>query len=319
MGRADAIAAITVYTARPATARRCLAGMISHDSAGVRVLLPILRASDRVRTAMNHNHAGLSSYLRKQLSEGHIVFTASQARAALGIGAGALIEAAQRQRERLISPRRGFYVIVPPRFRDEGAPPPDWYIHELMAHLNRPYYVGLFTAAQLHVESRRPPVPFQVITDRPRGPIRAGPYRIVFRYRKHMEGVARGVERHDTDTGHMNVSGAELTALDLVRYPGGDAGVDRISAALSDLARQLDPVMLAALSATFERSVAQRLGHLLDRLGCGEQTAALHDALTRGGQMYWVEFDPLQGADRYYASAVTERDERWRVKVRRPS
>ena len=88
---------------------------------------------------MNQNRAGLTSYVKKRLSEGRIVFTASQAQATLGIGAGVLLEAAQRQRKRVISSRRGFYVIVPPRVQDEGAPPPAWYIHDLMAHLNRPY------------------------------------------------------------------------------------------------------------------------------------------------------------------------------------
>ena len=267
---------------------------------------------------MNQNRAGLTSYLRTRLSEGRIVFTASQAQAGLGIGADALHEAAQRQRKRLISPRRGFYVIVPPRFRDEGAPPPAWYIHELMAHLNRPYYVGLFTAAQLHGDTRHASMPFQVITDRPLGPIQAGRFRIVFRYRKHMEGVARGIERRDTDTGHMKVSGTELTVLDLVRYPGEAGGVERIAATLAVLAARLNPDRLSALSTAFECSVAQRLGHLLERLGYGNQSVALHDTLTRSGQMYWVEFDPLQGTERYYASTVMERDDRWRVKVRMP-
>ena len=264
--------------------------------------------------------SALSSYLTERLSEGRVTFAASEAQAALGIGAGALLDAAERQQRRkhLIRPRRGFYVIVPPQFHRWGAPPPSWYIDELMAHSDRPYYVGLLTAAELHGASHQAVMEFQVITDRQLGAIRAGRSNIVFRYRKDMEGVAGGIEQRNTDTGLMKISGVELTALDLLRYPRGAGGIDHITTVLVDLGRRIDPDRLAAFSGAFERSVAQRLGHLLVWLGYGERTHALHSALTRGGEMFWVELDPLESADRDFSSAVVERDERWRVKVRRP-
>ena len=264
--------------------------------------------------------SALSSYLTERLSEGRVVFTASEAQAALGIGAGAFLDAAERQQKRkhLIKPRRGFYVIVPPQFHRWGAPPPSWYIDELMAHSDRPYYVGLLTAAELHGASHQAVMEFQVITDRQLGAIRAGRSNIVFRYRKDMEGVADGIEQHNTDTGLMKISSAELTALDLLRYPRGTGGIDQIATVLVDLGRLIDPERLAALSGAFERSVAQRLGHLLERLGYGERTHALHDVLTRGGGMFWVALDPLESANRDFSSAVVERNKRWRVKVRRP-
>ena len=264
--------------------------------------------------------SALSSYLTERLSEGRVVFTASEAQAALGISPGALLDAAERQQRRkhLIKPRRGFYVIVPPQFHRWGAPPPSWYIDELMAHSDRPYYVGLLTAAELHGASHQAVMEFQVITDRQLGAIRAGRSNIVFRYRKDMEGIAAGIEQRNTDTGLMKISDVELTALDLLRYPRGAGGIDHISTVLVDLGRRIDSDRLAVLSGAFERSVAQRLGHLLEWLGYGERTHALHDALTRGGGMFWVELDPLECADQDFSSAMVERDERWRIKVRRP-
>lgn len=268
---------------------------------------------------MNPKRSTFPSYLTKLQSEGRVVFTAPEAQAALGISAGALLDAAERQQKRkhLIRPRHGFYVIVPPQFHRWGAPPPPWYIDELMAHSDLPYYVGLLTAAELHGAGHQPVTEFQVITDRQLGPIRAGRSQLVFRYRKDMEGVADGIEQRKTDTGRMKISGAELTALDLLRYPRATGGLDQIATVLVDLGPQIDPDRLAALSGAFERSVAQRLGYLLERLGYRERTDALHDALTRGGEMFWVELDPLEGADRDFSSAVVERAKRWRVKVRR--
>ena len=268
---------------------------------------------------MNQKRSAFSSYLTERLSEGRVAFTAPEAQAALGIGAGALLDAAERQQKRghLIKPRRGFYVIVPPQFHSWGAPPPSWYIEELMAHSEQPYYVGLLTAAQLHGTSHRAAIEFQVITDRQLGTIRAGRSNIVFRYRKDMEGIADGIGQCRTDTGHMKTSGVELTAMDLLRYPRATGGLDRIVTLLVALGEMIDPERLATLSRAFERSVAQRLGHLLERLGHRERSGALHDALTRTGERYWVELDPLEGADRDFSSKVVERDERWRVKVRR--
>ncbi len=269
---------------------------------------------------MHTKRSAFSSYLTERLSEGRVVFTASEAQAELGIGPGALLDAAERQQRRkhLIRPRRGFYVIVPPQFLGWGAPPPSWYIDAMMAHSQRPYYVGLLTAAELHGASHQAVMEFQVITDRQLGPIRAGRSNIVFRYRKTMEAVADGIEKRDTDTGHMNIAGPELTALDLVRYPRGAGGLDHIATALVDLGPQIDATSLTALSGAFERSVGQRLGHLLERLGYGECTDGLHDALSRRKGMFWVELDPLEGAGQDFSPAVVERDERWRVKVRLP-
>ena len=267
---------------------------------------------------MHEKRSAFSSYLTTRLSEGRVVFTAAEAQAELGISRGALLDAAERQQRRnhLIRPRRGFYVIVPPQFLGWGAPPPSWYIDAMMAHSELPYYVGLLSAAGLHGASHQAVMEFQVITNRQLGPIRAGRSNIVFRYRKIMEAVADGIERRNTYTGQMNVAGVELTALDLVRYPRGAGGLDHIATVLMDLGRLIDADKLAALSGAFERSVAQRLGHLLDRLGYRECTDGLHEALTRRKAMFWVELDPLEGAGQDSAPAVTERDERWRVQVR---
>lgn len=91
---------------------------------------------------MLNQRSALSSYMTRMLSEGQAVFTSAQAQDALGIGKGALLDAAEKQQRRkhLIRPRRDFYVIVPPQFLAWGAPPPSWYIDSLMRHESRPYY-----------------------------------------------------------------------------------------------------------------------------------------------------------------------------------
>jgi hypothetical protein len=80
----------------------------------------------------------------------------------------------QQKHGHLITPRRGFYVIVPPQFMSWGAPPPSWYIDALMRHEGRPYYVGLLKAAELHGATHHAVMEFQVVTDKRLPKIRAG-------------------------------------------------------------------------------------------------------------------------------------------------
>ena len=67
---------------------------------------------------------------------GRLTFTREEAMAALGVSMPALKQAALRlaRRRRLVSPRRGFYVIVPLEHRDEGAPLIDAWLSEMLRY-----------------------------------------------------------------------------------------------------------------------------------------------------------------------------------------
>lgn len=262
--------------------------------------------------------SAVSSYVTRLLSQGQVVFSDAQAQEALGIGKGALLDAAEKLQKRghLISPRRGFYVIVPPQFLGWGAPPPSWYIDSLMHHEGRPYYVGLLKAAELHGATHQAVMEFQVVSDKRLRRIRAGRSALAFYYRKDMDAVAEGLEEHKTDSGRMKISCRELTMLDLLRYPHAAGGLDHIATVLSDLGGRFDAARLAVLSSAFERSVVQRLGHLLCRLDYQDGTNALYEAVLQGPDLPWVELEPARTGDADVPAPV-ERDERWRVTVRR--
>ena len=75
-----------------------------------------------------------------------------------------------------------------------------------------------------------------------------------------------------------------------------------------------EPAKLRLLSASFERPVVQRLGHLLDRLGHSDRSARMLQKLFEGKAPAWVELDRRE-AD--VQPEPIERDQRWRVVVRR--
>src|SRR5260370_1153097 len=149
---------------------------------------------------VSEQRTALPSYMTRLLSTGRVVFSRDEAQAALGFSQGALMDAAERQqrRQHLISPRRGFYVIVPPQYLAWGAPPPPWYIDDLMQHEGRPYYVGLLKAAELHGATHQAVMEFQVITDKRLPKIRAGRSTMAFYYRKDIGAVSAGIEDQKT-------------------------------------------------------------------------------------------------------------------------
>lgn len=263
--------------------------------------------------------ATLASFINGLQSAGRIVFSADEAIKALSSSHGAFLDAAERlQRSRhLINPRRGFYVVVPPQFFAWGAPPPPWYIDDLMRHEGRSYYVGLLKAAELHGATHQAVMEFQVVTDKRLPEMRIGRSILSFYYRKDMDSITAGVEQCKTDTGQMKVSSVELTALDLLRYRHAAGGLDNIVTVLSELAPKIDAKRLAALSASFERPVVQRVGHLLDRLHYRKLTENLVKGLSSNGSLEWVELDPTENGRGDLALEPVERDERWRVIVRR--
>jgi len=268
---------------------------------------------------MLEQRTNLSSNMTHLLSQGQIVFTDEQAQRALQIGKGALLDAAQKQQRRnyLITPRRGFYVIVPPQFLSMGAPPPSWYIDALMAHERRPYYVGLLKAAELHGATHQAVMEFQVITDKRMPRIKAGRSAIAFYYRKDIRAISAGLEDYKTNTGYMKISGPELTILDLLRYPQAAAGLNHMVTVLADLGTRIDGEKLAAISASFERTVLQRLGYLLCMLGYEDKAGHLHERISQQPPLPWVELDPALAADEDFAPEPIARDRRWHVTVRR--
>ena len=268
---------------------------------------------------LHDRRSALSGYVSGLLSEGRTVFTAEQAEQALGVGHGAFLDAAERlqRRKALLSPRRGFYVVVAPQFASWGALPPAWYIDALMRYEARPYYVGLLKAAELHGATHQAVMEFQVISAKRLPRIRAGRSLIAFHFRKNLEEVRAGIESRKTDTGRMKISSAALTALDLLRYPQASGGIDNVATVLSALGRKINPEELAALAALARRPVAQRLGHLMEHLGHGSLTGPMREALQRRGSPPWTELDRQEARDPEFSPEPREYDHRWRVIVRR--
>jgi len=176
---------------------------------------------------------------------------------------------------RILLVRRGFYVIVPIEFRRTGVLPPEWFIHNLMQFLNAEYYAGLLSAAAIWGASHQKPQEFHVLTPRQFRPIQDRTLKIRF-FRKLDFPDPAFLKSQKTETGFMNVSNPELTALDLVRYSKAVGGLSLVATTLAELGEKIEPRALLTI-ARKEKSLAplRRLGLILDSLGYGSRTTEL--------------------------------------------
>jgi len=225
----------------------------------------------------------LAEFVDALQAEGRYTFDRDEASAALQTSSLMLKKAVMRLaiKSRIVVPKRGFYVIVPIEYRSAGAPPPSWFIDDLMRHLGKSYYVGVLSAAGLHGAAHEQPQEFQVVTRAAARPVVAGRARIRF----------LGKRRHDqtptvelkTETGTMRVSTPEGTAIDLVRYATSAGGLGNVATVLAELAERIDAALLGeAVRAEGGLVHVQRLGYLLDLVGAGERAQELARLVAEG-------------------------------------
>lgn len=130
-------------------------------------------------------------YILNLAARGRYNFTSSEIRQALGISAAAARQSLSRLAAKgdIASPARGFYVIVPPEYRQLGCLPADQFVPALMEHRKVRYYVGLLSAAQYHGAAHHRPQEFQVVLNGNRPAIACGTVKVVFVSRRNLASV----------------------------------------------------------------------------------------------------------------------------------
>ncbi len=209
----------------------------------------------------------LEDWIDSLQAAGRYTFQREEAIEQSGLSGDAVKKALQRmaRRGRIAKVKHYFYVIVPLEYKISGAPPASWFIDELMKTMDRPYYVGLLSAASQHGASHQQPQQFQIITDRPVRPVSAGRLQISFFVSKFMPDAA--CDSVKTATGSMRISTPETTAVDLVRFARSVGYLHHVATVLGELAPRCDPKkLLTAAKQVEDLPNAQRLGYILDHV-----------------------------------------------------
>lgn len=214
------------------------------------------------------------------LAAGEYTFTIAEAQEAVGADDPAAVYGGLsrlRRRHELFSPAHGLYVAVPPEYRKRGVVPAEWFIHQMMNHLGRPYYVGLLSAAAMHGASHQAPQVFQVITDRSYLVRKrdVGPIRLRFYSSKNV--AVDPTTRITVPSGHVIVATRETTVVDLVTKPRASGGLSNVATVLKELG-ELKGSDLARVASRRGRAAARRVGWLVDRFGRIDDAEALRQA-----------------------------------------
>lgn len=179
---------------------------------------------------------------------------------------------------------QGLYTIIPPEYKSMGAPPPEWYIDDLMKAHGCHYYVGLLSAAALHGAAHQAPQLFQVICDKKILPTLIGKSRIHFYYARSIPEIP--YQKRNTPTGTINVSTPEGTAFDLIKYMRQSGHLNHVSTVLSELGESIKAQSLKNAALHYSLFYSQRLGYMLDELGHEDKTATLNRFVNKNSLRY---------------------------------
>ncbi|NOY90243.1 MAG: hypothetical protein GXP55_03460 [Deltaproteobacteria bacterium] len=249
-----------------------------------------------------------SEYIRNLAANGTYHFTTGDAIEAIEGNAPAVRAQLRRLKRQLLiaEPVRSFHVIVPPEYRRLGCPPAEHFIDELARVWDEPYYVCLLSAAERHGAAHQRPQATQVMVRKNRKNIDCGMVRIEFVARGDLDRMP--VTGVNTPRGVLRYSTPEVTALELVGYPGHAGGLNNVATVLAELAEEMAGDELLDVAKLCPVSWSQRLGYLLELVGQDAMAAALHPFVTNNARSY----TPLRRAADV---AGGERDPRWKLIV----
>jgi predicted transcriptional regulator of viral defense system len=264
----------------------------------------------------------LPEFIDSQLSLGRGHFTKEAALAELRQSPAAFLAAIERliRHGALVSPRRGFFLILRPEDRVLGAPDPSRWIDPLMKHLGLDYRISLLRAAAFHGSAHQAAMVFQVITPRQLPKIEIGRQRIEFVYqvpRAFAEANrATWLAQLKTEAGFAKIAGVELALLDMCRYFHRAGGINGAAQAVHDLGKKANPRILAMAAGTYENSSVRRLGYLLDRFGYRRQAKALQPFAEKAKS--FKDLDPAVKPVLPQLRASKKKNSKWKLIINVP-
>lgn len=214
----------------------------------------------------------MRQYINSLQKRGRLFFTTQEAFTTLKISKENAISSINyfKKKGELVSPLRGFHIILPVKDRKRGSLQPQDMVVLGMKHLGAPYYTGLLSAASYHGATHQATQVFQVITNiRIRKPWIIGRVNIEFLYKKNIE--ASYTEEKVVSNGMLKISTAEQTAKDIMIYYDKSGGINHQATVLSELIEAIDISKLIKIaSEDNKRAWIQRLGYILSQINTAD-------------------------------------------------
>ncbi len=213
------------------------------------------------------------------------------------------------EKKEIVNLRKGFYLIIPPRYSKQGLIPIQLYIDKLFKYLNRNYYLGLYSAAKFHGASHQQSQRDYLMTEKPKlnDIVKLA---LDIRFFTTAKWPNKNILDKKSDAGIFKISSPALTAVDLIHHQTKLGGLNRMLAILEELAEEINQNDIAELLTWYpHKSTLQRFGFLLEEL---EADQSLSEQIM--DQLKKLKFFPvlLSPKSNQKPGAV---DNRWKVDV----
>lgn len=214
----------------------------------------------------------VAEYIKKLLSVEEYSFSIDELRAYVNKSEVPIKRELDRLIEKgeIISLRKGFYLIITPRYSSAQKLPIQLYCEKLFKHLDRNYYIAFFSAAKFHGASHQQVHRDYIITEKPKfNDISKGA--IDIRFFTTSNWADKNIQTKKSDAGPYKVSSPALTIVDLIHYQTKLGGINRMLAVIEELSEELNESDLGELLSWYpNKSTLQRFGFLLEELGIKE-------------------------------------------------
>jgi predicted transcriptional regulator of viral defense system len=171
-----------------------------------------------------------------------------------------------KDKKEIINLRKGYYLIIPPRYSKQGQLPIQLYIDKLFKSLNRSYYLGFYSAAKFHGASHQQTQRDYIMTEKPK---LNDIVKDTFNMRFFTTAIwpNKNIIDKKSDAGIFKISSPALTAVDLIHHQSKLGGLNRMLAVLEELAEEINQNDILELLTWYpHKSTLQRFGFLLEKV-----------------------------------------------------
>ena len=229
--------------------------------------------------------ASIGAWIRQREQIGKPCFSREEARKAFpALSSNVLTMSLSRYRAKGIiqAVHKGFFVVIPPQYALQKRVPDFYYVSQLMAHLGRPYYISLLSAASLWGASHQAVMVTHLMTRLPQSST-SNQKNNTLRWFYRSEIPSEFLVSKNGETEPIVYSNAELTAIDLVHWAKRIGGLSAVATVLAELRESTNFENAAAgVFKTADASDVQRLGYLYEVvLGDHEQGETIYREMNK--------------------------------------
>ena len=236
----------------------------------------------------------VSDYIDQCLAYEQYAFTWDELKSEIPKSVSALKNELSRltKKEDIIPIRQGFYLILPPRYKQYGRLPLELYVQKLFRYLEKPYYISFYSAASFHGASHQQVQQSYLMTQIPN-------VRDIKKGNNYLNISAtsnwpkKNIIKRKSDAGLFNISSPALTAIDLITYQSKLGGLNRILAILEELAESIELQDLKDLLEWYPHiSSIQRMGFLFQELQIEQRLIAVLKDYLKDNKFFPVLLSP---------------------------